>query len=69
MSIELIDEKGIQIVSSKDIEIESKGDIQIKSQKEGITMNAGKDMKMKQGASSIEIGENIYLNGGKIYMN
>lgn len=67
--VELSDEKGIQLSSNKDILIRADGAIRMISQKEGISFSAQDRIEMQQGAARIRIKDQIFIYGGKIYMN
>lgn len=69
IEIELSDQNGIIMKSDKDIVVQSDGDIQIKSSGAGVTMSAGNKLLMRQGATRVEMDDQIYIGGGKIYMN
>lgn len=69
IEIELSDQNGIIMKSDKDIVVQSDGDIQIKSSGAGVTLSAGNKLLMRQGAARVEMDDQIYIGGGKIYMN
>jgi hypothetical protein len=69
LSVELLDEGGIKVVSNQDISLQSQRNINLCSQNGEVMLYGKKGVSLNQNGASIEVADEIHINGGKIYMN
>lgn len=65
MSIHIVDNQGIQIISDKVIEITAKENLHIESKESNITVSAPDAVTFKQGETSIQLKDDIVIDGAK----
>lgn len=69
LSVELLDDGGIEIISNQDINLQSQKDISLCSQNGEILLYGKESVSLDQNGASIKVADEVKITGGKIYMN